>query len=112
MPIWTVADVTDQPHITLWKWKVVEFPDCARHFVGFALETQSGRVSSEILTFDESVMRGVTRSGRVYQLRGAASSFQADAEYVLAQWARFNGYDRWKDVSSEIATIFQNSLDG
>jgi len=55
---------------------------------------REGRVSSPIVTFDKENMRGITRSGRVYQLTEIGPGFNADADYVLGEWLHRNGWTR------------------
>ena len=105
--IWQPADIEDQPEVTLRYWKVIEVegkdPEYfGRHFVGWNVEDQEGRVSSKIVAFDAKTMRGVTDSGRVYQLEGKPGS-HPDAEYVLRAWLRGQGVAKHAVVELERA---------
>jgi|GEM_PF-5294322 len=59
------------------------------HFSGRNYRELNGAVSSKIEKFDPVTMRGVTNSGRVYQLVGLPG-FCDDAQYVLESWCAFN----------------------
>ena len=52
--------------------------------------------------------RGITRSGRVYQLGGPASH-DPDADCVWAVWARLNQVPWFRDVTGEIETMLKPS---
>ncbi|WP_448170639.1 hypothetical protein [Rhizobacter fulvus] len=99
--VWKVANVTQQPSLTLVEWQVLELPNGNRHFSGWAVENREGRASSVIRTFDASLMKGVTASGRVYQLKGPPGE-HSDAIYVWEKWARINSAQSWTDVSVEV----------
>lgn len=89
--IWETRPVEDEPEIFLVQWQIFESP-VGRHFMGYNDEWREGRVSSPIITFDSSKMRGVTRSGRVYQLSAHGPGYNGDAQYVLESWLRQNGW--------------------
>jgi hypothetical protein len=101
MSIYKPQPVSQQPHVTLIRWSVIEVDDKERHFVGRCLESDDGRVSSAIESFDAKAMRGVTRSGRVYQLEGP-DAFDLDAAYVWQWWCEVNAVKTTRDVSKEI----------
>lgn len=97
-----------EPQVNLTQWsirKVVssEYPDLGEtiHFVGRLSWGRDGRVSSEIMEFDPLLMRGVTASGRVYELEGP-SGRSMDADYVWGAWCSMNKVIEWKDVTEEI----------
>lgn len=85
--IWATRPVAEEPSITLTCWKIIETieDEPSRHFVGYNGAGREGRVSSPIITFDPETMRGVTHTGRVYQLQGLPG-LNMDAEYVLNRW--------------------------
>ena len=88
--IWPIATVADCPEITLQSWQIFEVqfpqkPNRTRHFVGFAVRERAGQVSSAIQQFDPQTMRGVTESGRVYQLQGPPG-WDADADHTWRRW--------------------------
>jgi len=91
--VWETQSVDSEPEVILDQWQVFESP-VGRHFMGYSERGREGRVSSPIVTFDKEKMRGVTRSGRVYQLTEIGPGFNADAEYVLSNWLRRNGWTR------------------
>jgi hypothetical protein len=101
MAIWSARPVTEQPHVTLVRWKVYETERNERHFVGYCLEEGIGRVSSAIQSFDPKTGRGVTLSGRVYQLKGSPG-FDGDAEYVWNLWSIVNQVQTCQDVTDAI----------
>ena len=87
---WPIASVLDCPEITLRQWQIfeVQFPqklNRTRHFVGYSVQDRAGQVSSAIQQFDPKTMRGVTESGRVYQLLGLPG-WNADAEHTWRRW--------------------------
>lgn len=99
--IWETSPVTEVPEINLRSWRVIEIEDGTRHFIGYNETEGEGRVSSAIKTFDKKTMRGLTRSGRVYQLVGSAG-FNGDAMYVWNRWKQINKVEVEKDVSEEL----------
>jgi len=101
MPIWRTAPVEEQPHLTLVRWRVIETEQGERHFCGYCPENLEGRVSSRITHFDHATRRGITRSGRVYELVGEPG-LDLDAEYVLNFWLSRNGVETWTDVTDTI----------
>lgn len=94
MPIWMVGTIEDEPEVTLFSWQVYEAHYAndvpTRHFVGRNAKSYGARVSSAIQAFDITAMRGLTESGRVYELRGPAC-IDTDGEYVWRRWCA--GYD-------------------
>lgn len=101
MGIYKPRCVSQQPHVTLIRWSVIEVDGKGRHFVGRCVESDDGRVSSAIQTFDAKTMRGVTLSGRVYQLEGE-HGFDLDAAYVWTLWCDRYGVKTTRDVSTQI----------
>lgn len=94
--IWGSAPVEAEPEKWLSAWQVFRvvkangFADrFGLHFAGTNNVDFNGAVSSKIETFDPVAMRGVTASGRIYQLVGPPG-FSGDAQYVLDNWCRFN----------------------
>lgn len=89
LSVWKPVSVTQEPHTILTRWRVynVMLPggstEYTAHFVGDA--GYEGRVSSPIMSYDETTKRGVSRSGRVYELAGASGNCQ-DAAYVFGRW--------------------------
>ena len=90
--IWETQPVEDEPEIILDQWQIFELHGM-RHFTGYSHAGREGRVSSPIMTFDEVEKKGITRSGRVYQLAGPAG-FNSDADYVLSNWLHKYGFSR------------------
>jgi len=103
--IWRTPGVTDQPVITLIRWRVFEIQVGSRkgerHLVGYNQEDWEGRVSTAIVSIDVAAMQCATKSGRVYKLVGP-SGYDADGDYVWRAWARVNCVSGERDVSSEV----------
>ena len=86
--IWKPNDVTTEPHTRLTQWQVFNVKgepggDDTIHFVGCAL--YEGRVSSPVLTYDKTTCRGITASGRIYELV-SLPGYNSDAMHVWAAW--------------------------
>lgn len=98
--IWATTPVDEVPEIVLRQWRVMELKDGDRHFVGYNVTEGEGRVSSKIVTYDPVTKRGVTQSGRVYQLDGSPG-YNGDAIYVWNKWQAINEVfaGDFKDVS-------------
>lgn len=101
MTDWMIANVTEEPVVTLTDWQVRELPNGDRHLVGFAIESRKGRVSSLIEVFDSTSLRAVTSSGRAYQLYGRPG-IDCYGEYVWLRWARLYQVTKFSDVSAEV----------
>lgn len=70
--------------IALVDWNIIEIPlTKSRHFVGFSIYDNVGRVSTPILEFDEATAEGKTESGSMYFMRGKPGNVHPDALYVL-----------------------------
>lgn len=106
--IWSTPPVSEQPKVTLARWRVVEVytkkAQVERHFIGYNVEDQEGRVSSAIQNFDPKVAQGTTRSGRVYELIGEPGR-DPDGEYVWENWARIKQFTDEKDVTTEYVKL-------
>lgn len=90
--IWRTRPVTEEPNLRLRAWSIRRVKkDGHCHFVGYNDAFQEGRVSSHIVEFDPERLRGVTRSGRVYQLSPGMAGTNGDAEYVWSRWCAING---------------------
>lgn len=100
MPIWAVALVAEVPELILSAWQIVETDNGERHFVGYNVTDREGRTSSAIEQFDPATLRGITRSGRVYQFRGNPG-IDEDAMYVWTRWCHLNGVNGWRYVTNE-----------
>lgn len=106
--VWSCAPVSQRPQVVLIDWRIFEVPlsgsaEPTRHFVGYNITDREGRVSSTIVQFDSTTKRGVTESGRVYELRGRAG-WNSDAEYTWSRWLGINGVlaTDISDVTAEI----------
>ncbi|MDD5336204.1 MAG: hypothetical protein PHS32_20910 [Rhodoferax sp.] len=103
--VWSCAPVSERPELVLTDWRVFEvlLPGSAvrtRHFAGYNARDREGRVSSAIVQFDPATMCGVTKSGRVYALRGS-SGWNGDAEYTWHRWTHINSVTAVVDVTAE-----------
>lgn len=108
MPIWRVKSVTETPEVELSHWRVFEavsqlWEGRTRHFVGYNYGEYEGRVSSAIKEFDPSTRRGVTRSGRIYQLLDGPGSGSQDGLYVWNWFCTRNQITEFVDVTAEFA---------
>ena len=86
---WKVAPVEAEPTLYLTSWSILEVEAGTRHFVGYNLDGCEGRTSSAIATIDVEKRRGVTKSGRVYELEGEPGH-NPDARYTWSQWCQIN----------------------
>lgn len=101
MSIWRTRPVITQPTLSIQHWAVVELPDKNRHFIGFCIENQEGRVSSEIEALDPETMVAVTGSGRTYRLIGPPG-LNSDAIYVWNVWRQGYGIAEYADLSNDV----------
>ncbi|MBU9517615.1 hypothetical protein KTE45_03950 [Burkholderia multivorans] len=101
MPIWKIAAVSDEPGVSLIRWSILETDDGTRHFVGIDERDSTGRVSSQVVTFDRLALRGETQSGRVYQLIGQPG-WSSNAEYVWKCWCEVHGVPSYTDVTKQL----------
>jgi len=103
MPIWSLRPVEEVPEDELSDWAIFELPNGDRHLVGWSRLDREGRATSVVLEFDTQRLRAITRSGRVYELRGR-TGIGLDAEYVWRSWCHINDVDpaACRDVSREL----------
>lgn len=101
MSLWEIAPVDRQPALALVRWRVLEIKAGQRHLTGWCVENRGGRVSSLIWTFDPATARAITRSSRVYQLKGPPGD-DRDASCVWLQWAIANKVLEVRDRTDEI----------
>jgi hypothetical protein len=109
--VWTPASVQEIPEVFLSNWAVFDVSigsgDLTRHFVGTNVAEVQGRVSSPLIKFDPLTRRGVTRSGRVYELVGLPTRLSADASYTWEHWLKLNRIYAEIDVTSSIAILLK-----
>ncbi len=98
--VWKTSPVAETPELQLSSWQIWQTETGERHFVGYNETEGAGRVSSAIQQFDRDTMRGITRSGRVYELLGPPGH-DGDAAYVWGYWKRRNGVQTAEDVTLE-----------
>lgn len=84
--VWKVAPVTAEPSVHLTQWSIRHTND-GDYFVG--IHNYAGRVSTKVVTFDQETQKGVTTSGRVYQLSGPPGK-SGDAEYTWERYKQIN----------------------
>lgn len=96
--IWKTSSIEQTPEIVLSRWTIRELPNGDRHFVGWNSTEGEGRVSSKIVEWDDTTLRGKTQSGRVYQLREDDMAINMDAEYVWGRWCSINSVTDYKIV--------------
>ena len=101
--IWRPLSVSQEPETRLTNWAVfsVELAggEPTIHFAGYA--GYEGRVCSPVQQYDPTTRRGVTSSGRVYELTEGHAGLNGDAAYVWANWLRINGDPKFTDVTAE-----------
>jgi hypothetical protein len=106
--IWQCSPVSEVAEVCLEDWDVYEVKvpgreNRTRHFVGTKVDRgRSGRVSSPIVSFDSTARRGVTESGRVYELVGQRTGLGLDAEYTWNNWQQINHVTDVVNVTEEI----------
>ncbi|MFM0732842.1 hypothetical protein PQQ52_20410 [Paraburkholderia sediminicola] len=99
MGIWKSPSVELQPIVFLSRWQVMETDEGFRYFIGHNMETMSGRATTCIVKFDPKARRGVTGSGRIYELVGD-SGVDTAANYLWAVTCAQTGTSS-TDVSSD-----------
>lgn len=94
--IWNQPPVAIEPEKWLASWQIYKaisskYPmsNFGYHIVGFDVRGRHGAVSSKLEQFDPLKMRGITQSGRIYQLLGEPG-VDPDAQYTLGEWSRQN----------------------
>ncbi|MFM0561692.1 hypothetical protein [Paraburkholderia sediminicola] len=111
MGIWTSPPVELQPIVFLSRWQVMETDEGSRYFIGRNMERGSGRASTRIVKFDPTTRRGVTGSGRIYELVGE-SGVDTAANYLWAVTCAQAGTSS-TDVSSDYdqpAIVFHRTI--
>lgn len=105
MPTWNMPPVSQEATVTLCRWQIYRISMGGEHwdFVrGWDVANACGRCSTPVIEFDPANRRMITRSGRVYVLKGP-SGLDEDAAYVFH--SRFGVVPpagaRFDDVSME-----------
>jgi len=104
--IWKPADVSQEPETKLIQWQVYKvmlpgLDEFTLHFNGYTAGYYGeGRVCSPVMEFDKNTMRGVTRSGRVYELVGSPGH-NSDAAYVWNKWLSLNDVEKYECVTDQ-----------
>jgi len=104
--VWHSAPVSDKPRVVLVDWHVfeVQLPNRAertRHFAGTKAQDGHGKASTAIVSFGPVARRGVTESGRVYELEGSAG-LEVNVAAAWDAWIRVNRATDVVDVTAEI----------
>ncbi len=86
--VWQVTSIDNEPEVKLARWSIKKMKE-GNFFVGDHIG-HSGRVSTKIVQFDEEKKRGITESGRVYELVGA-EGYSSNGEYVWEYYKKING---------------------
>jgi hypothetical protein len=103
LSIWKPASVQEEPEVSLVRWRVFEvdfgsLDGKTIHFVGSHESFGGGRVCSPVQTYDPETKRGITRSGRIYELIRNAG-YDSDAEYVWGMWLKRNGNPKYVEIT-------------
>jgi hypothetical protein len=101
MPVWSVLGVSAEPEMSISDWQILETQKGARHFAGNNVRDYTGRVSTAIQEFDFALLRGVTSSGRVYQLVGPPGC-SANGQFIWERWCTVNGITSYTDVTTDV----------
>ena len=107
MPLWTFGTVEFELQVLLTDWRVLEatYVDaaepCTRHLAGSDARDGTGRVSSPIASLDVRKLRGITKSGRGYELVGRSGD-HGHAGCVWQAYCDINGIGSSTDVSHEL----------
>ncbi|AIP30978.1 hypothetical protein DR64_2415 [Paraburkholderia xenovorans LB400] len=101
MPVWSVAGISAEPELSISEWQILETQLGSRHFVGIDVRDCTGRVSTAIQQFDSTALRGVTSSGRVYQLVGSQGC-SSNGQYIWERWCIVNGITSYTDVTADV----------
>lgn len=114
MPVWPITPIDSRPSVTLTEWAVFEVPHLGpdkpwtRHLAGWSCEDRQGQVSSAVQAFDPATGKCITRSGRVYQLRGRPG-LCGDGRYVWGVWMERDGLKEARDVTAEVQLAIQKA---
>ncbi|MFM0515859.1 MULTISPECIES: hypothetical protein [Caballeronia] len=110
MPTWPTTPATIEPRIFLEQWFVFETEPARgeRHLLGMKQDAGYARISSPIKNFDRSTMRGVTSTGRCYQLVGPPG-WTSDMSYLLLSWCEKHRVTQMTNVTAEYAPATASS---
>lgn len=93
MGVYRAPDVSDQPFVSLERWRIFRVPEGDFHLCGIIPASgHDGRVSSKLVQFDPKTLTGTTQSGRMYKLAGDTGEHR-DAAYIRDIWLRVNRID-------------------
>lgn len=92
LPLVTAAPHSDQPVVELHDWRLVKTEQGSTHIVG--MEEAAGRVSTNVVEFDEVTKTAVTASGRQYVLLGETGSHPISNRV----WSMFKAIHRLSEL--------------
>ena len=105
MSVWKASPIAVRPSITLRNWQVFVVTGCTKsdkqtmHWVGFNVEEEEGRVSSNMVEYDMKTRCGKTKQGRVYALQGPPG-LEGDGAHVWEMWLAINEIAVVVDITS------------
>ena len=113
---WSIGSVKSEPSVELMDWSVFEvlLPAIGirtRHFAGTNVFSGHGRVCSPIKSFDGTSRRGITSSGRVYELVGSLTGLCSNGSYVWNMWIQINDAKDIVDVTADIKSLMDGGQD-
>jgi hypothetical protein len=106
MPVYRTIPTNEQPELTLRDWWVARLADSTVHLIGYCVENDEGRVSSEVQSFAIGRSLVLTSTGRVYRLLGEPG-LNMDASYTWNRWLRMYGLESWEDITE---AAFENLM--
>ncbi len=98
--MWRAAPLPESQALPLEFWAVTGLPNGDRHFAGYSAIEWHGCTSSKITRYDPTTRRGVTSSGRVYELVGPPG-LDGSGDDALQGWLRIHRAASYVNVSSE-----------
>jgi hypothetical protein len=100
---------TGSEDVALELWSIRETSKGDRHFVGWNVCNQEGRVSTPIQSLDPIRRTGITASGSRYRLIGRAGHSR-DGEYVWNAVVKIRQIDSWRDVTPELVPDWREAV--
>jgi hypothetical protein len=92
------------PSATLESWSARRTPEGYVFLVGYCIERQEGRASTNVVSADAATRTCMTGSGRAYKLLGQPG-YNDDAEYVWGRFKSAYGIEEATDVSDSLFDI-------
>ncbi len=100
MSIQVSAPVKRQPRLTLERWRIF-LVENNWHVVAWCVESQDGRVTSPLASFDAARRLATTTTGRIYELAGPPGD-DGDADYTWHWWRRRLGAPAVRDITQHV----------